>query len=266
MHGRAFLHPDGRPVPAPNTYAFAGRDRMGELEDRSRSARDARYRYIRHYHPDRPPMQHCDYPDQLHTWREMRRLASGESEQLAHGLPRSLLTPLQRGLVAPAKPAEELYDLDEDPYEECNLAAEPAHAATLARFRAALDEWLETYGDLGELAEDDLLTSWRPGGVWPVTATPQLENGTATCPTEGARIVWTADPPPATDPAGPDRLDAAVGSPAADGRHWYLLCAATPLPADIPVWVKACRLGFRDSAEIETRTRPRSHSLGNASI
>jgi arylsulfatase A-like enzyme len=253
MHGRPFLHPDGRPGASTNGYAYAGRDRMGELEDRSRSARDARYRYIRHYHPDRPPMQHCDYPDQLHTWREMRKLASGESEQLACGLPRSLLTPLQRELVAPAKPAEELYDLDEDPYEERNIADDPGHAEILARFRAALDEWLATYGDLGELAEDDLLAAWRPGGEWRVTATPQLENGSATSPTAGAHVVWTADPPPDTEQTeqdAPGRLSAAVGSPAADGRHWYLLCAATPPPADVPVWLKACRLGYRDSAEV----------------
>jgi arylsulfatase A-like enzyme len=99
-------------------------------------------------------MQHCDYPDGLDTWREMRRLAGEEAAQRAMGVPRSLLTPLQRSVVAPAKPAEELYDLDEDPYEERNLACEPAHAATLDRLRAALDGWLATYGDLGALPED----------------------------------------------------------------------------------------------------------------
>jgi arylsulfatase A-like enzyme len=251
MHGRPLLEPDGRPA-APRQYAFASRDRMGELEDRSRSARDARYRYIRHYHPDRPPMQHCDYPDGLHAWREMRRLASEESEQLAFGMPRSLLTPLQRALVAPAKPAEELYDLDEDPYEERNLAGEPAHTGTLDRFRAALDGWLVTYGDMGELDEDELMNSWRPGGEWPVTEPPKLGDDllAASCPTEGAQIVWTADAPQADEAGDRGWLAGASGAPVPDGRHWRLLCPATPPPADVPVWLKACRLGYRDSPEI----------------
>jgi arylsulfatase A-like enzyme len=270
MHGTPLLHPDGRPVESPNTYAFAGLDRMGELEDRSRSARDARYRYIRHHHPDRTPMQHCDYPDQLHTWREMRRLASAEAQQRARGLPRSLLTPLQRSLVAPAKPAEELYDLAEDPHEQHNLAEDPGHAETLARFRAAVDEWLTTYGDLGDLAEDDLLAAWRPDGKWPVTATPRLgvhaEPLSARCPTDGAQVVWTTDSPPEpvppTAPTAGDDLGAAVGSPVPDGRHWRLLCPATPPPTDVPVWLKACRLGYRDSAEVHLL--PRAARAGGA--
>jgi uncharacterized sulfatase len=247
MHGRAFLDPDGRPE-TPNTYAFASRDRMDVLEDRSRSVRDARYRYIRHYHPDRPPMQHCDYPDGLHTWREMRRLAGEEAGQRALGVPRSLLTPLQRSVVAPAKPAEELYDLDEDPYEEHNLACEPTRADTLDRLRAALDDWLATYGDLGELPEDELLATWRPGGEWPVTAPPRP--GDHISATEGARVVWTTDPPPATDAGDQGWLATVVGSPVPDGRRWCLLCPATPPPANVPVWLKACRLGYRDSPEV----------------
>jgi arylsulfatase A-like enzyme len=270
MHATPFLQPDGRLVRSPNTYAFSGLDRMGELEDRSRSARDARYRYTRHHHPDRSPMQHCDYPDRLHTWREMRRLAAGEAQQLAQGLPRSLLTPLQRRLVAPAKPVEELYDLAEDPYEQHNLADDPRHAETLARFRAAVDEWLRTYGDLGELAEDDLLASWRPGGEWPVTAEPHVDPdagaASATCPTEGAQVVWTTDPPqPAgveAEAAGAAGLADAIGSPAPDRRHWHLLCPATPPPPDARVWVKACRLGHRDSPEVEVL--PRAARAGGA--
>jgi len=212
-------------------------------------------------------MQHCDYPDQLHTWREMRRLAAAEAQQLARGLPRSLLTPLQRGLVAPAKPAEELYDLADDPYEQHNLADDPRHADTLARFRSAVDEWLTTYGDLGEMAEDELLAAWRPGGEWPVTATPQLgvdsEPLPARCPTEGAQVVWTTDPPPEPSPlSASDGLAGAVGSPVPDGRHWRLLCPATPPPTDAAVWLKACRLGYRDSAEVHLP--PRATRAGGA--
>jgi uncharacterized sulfatase len=47
------------------------------------------------------------------------------------------------------RPAEELYDLSNDPDELKNLAADPAHAADLARVRAALDEWMKANHDEG---------------------------------------------------------------------------------------------------------------------
>ena len=47
------------------------------------------------------------------------------------------------------RPAEELYDLSNDPDELTNLAGDPAHAADLARVRAALDEWMKASHDDG---------------------------------------------------------------------------------------------------------------------
>lgn len=45
------------------------------------------------------------------------------------------------------RPAEELYDLDADPAERHNLAADAAAAATVAELRAALDAWMRRTGD-----------------------------------------------------------------------------------------------------------------------
>jgi uncharacterized sulfatase len=261
MHGTPLLNPSGDAVESPNAYVFAGRDRMGELEDMTRTARDERYRYIRHYHPDRGPMQHCHYPDQLATWRELRELASAEASQRAQGLRRSRLTPLQRTLVASCKPREELYDLAEDRYEKRNLAGDPAHAGVLARMRDALETWRREHGDLGCVDEDELLERWRPGGRWPATAAPAVTVAdgriTARSPTAGASIVWTADPPseqhPARPPSETDGTGSpadAIGAPPHDGRAWKLLCDATRPPLDREVWIKACRLGFLDSEEV----------------
>jgi arylsulfatase A-like enzyme len=266
MHGTPFLHPGGEPVEHPNEYVFAGRDRMGELEDLSRTARDARFHYIRHDHPDRSPMQHCDYPDQLATWRELRRLASAEAGQRAQGLRRSRLSTLQRSLVAPSKPPEELYDLVADPYEERNLAGDPAYGAVLVRLREAAERWRREFGDLGRMPEDDLLERWRPGGAWPATDVPAVhvaDGGLAAhSATEGASVVWTADPPPDDEPVRPpseaDGMGSppdAIGAPPCDGRAWKLLCDATPPPRDADVWIKGCRLGYLDSDEIRVTAR-----------
>jgi len=261
MHGRAVLD-DAGVLLDPNDYAYAGRDRMGELEDMSRTVRDARYRYIRHYHPDRSPMQHCDYPDHLWTWREFRRMGSVESEQRARGLRRSALTPLQRQLIAPSKPSEELYDLITDPYEEHNLAGDLAHAESLARLSAELDRWQEHVGDLGFLDEDELVEQWRPGGEWPQTAPPDPARGFESA-TPGAIVVWTDDPAPA-DPADPpataaDRMGSprwAIGAPDPGGRRWRIRCAATPMPDDRQTWVKAERLGWLASDDVLVSARP----------
>ena len=50
------------------------------------------------------------------------------------------------------RPAEELYDLAEDPYEQRNLAADTANAELLASLRKRLTEWRKQQGDptLGE--------------------------------------------------------------------------------------------------------------------
>ena len=61
------------------------------------------------------------------------------------------------------KPTEMLFDLQSDPWEMNNLAADPAQAATKARLNAALSKHLRDTGDIGffpqseRRAHDDLL-------------------------------------------------------------------------------------------------------------
>ena len=63
------------------------------------------------------------------------------------------------------RPAEELYDLSADPDEWKNLAADPAHAADLARLRTALDEWMTASHDAGIAADE----ATRPPAARPGT-------------------------------------------------------------------------------------------------
>jgi arylsulfatase A-like enzyme len=64
------------------------------------------------------------------------------------------LTPAQAILVAPQRPPEELYDLQNDPHELTNLADSPAHKAVLAEMRSKLETWIRETKDLGEIPED----------------------------------------------------------------------------------------------------------------
>jgi N-sulfoglucosamine sulfohydrolase len=53
----------------------------------------------------------------------------------------------------PRKAAEELYDLQADPWEIHNLATVPEHQETLKRMRGVLEKWIEDSNDQGRVAE-----------------------------------------------------------------------------------------------------------------
>jgi N-sulfoglucosamine sulfohydrolase len=258
MHGTALFDAQGVLVDEPNRFVFAGRDRMDEAEDTSRTVRDRRYRYIRHFHPDRPGMPHLKYTEHLDTWSELRDLASQEAGQPGPGVSSGTLNELQLTLVAPSKPTEELYDLVADPHETLNLAGDPVHAPALARLRSALEDWQRRYGDLGLLPEAELIEQWRPGGKLQSTAAPEISftagGIVARCATEGASIGWTLAPPTdAVMPGGP--LDEVIGNPRSDGRQWQLYSGPVQVPADSEVWIGAFRLGFEPSPEVVVLAR-----------
>jgi hypothetical protein len=45
------------------------------------------------------------------------------------------------------RPAEELYDLAQDPHQINNVAAQPAYAAALAQLRTRVDRWMRDTAD-----------------------------------------------------------------------------------------------------------------------
>jgi arylsulfatase A-like enzyme len=142
MEGRVFL---GDRAEAPREYAFGARDRCDETVFRLRTARDARYRYIRNFTPDRPFLQPNEYKERSYpVWNLFKELdAQGK------------LTPTQKVLTAPTMPPEELYDLDADPHEIHNLATsdKPEDQAALTRLRAALERWISQTDDKGRVPE-----------------------------------------------------------------------------------------------------------------
>jgi N-sulfoglucosamine sulfohydrolase len=68
------------------------------------------------------------------------------------------------------RPAVELYDLQNDPYELKNLADEPEQKPTLARLRAALDAWMKQQGDEGAKTEMEAKEHQGSGLVKPKAA------------------------------------------------------------------------------------------------
>jgi N-sulfoglucosamine sulfohydrolase len=143
MQGRPFL---GAAAAPPREFVFGFRDRMDERVDLLRCVRDAKYKYIRNYMPQRPWAQHLAYMYEMPSMKAWQRLHD-----------EGKLDAVQRRFFE-AKPFEELYDTDADPHEIANLAGDAAMAGTLDRLRRALDAWMLEIRDLGFLPESDLRT------------------------------------------------------------------------------------------------------------
>ena len=141
MQGRAFA---GKHETAPAPYLHGFRNRMDERYDLIRSTRDDRYIYIRNYSPHLIYGQHIDYMFRTPTtlqWHDLYHAGK--------------LTPEQR-IFWQTKPAEELYDLQNDPDEVNNLAGSHAHQVILQRLRSTQNQWLADIRDTGFLPESEL--------------------------------------------------------------------------------------------------------------
>jgi hypothetical protein len=138
MQGSAFSGEQQRDEPE---FSYGLRGRMDERYDMVRSVRDKRYMYIRNYMPHRVYGQHVAYMFETPTTRVWQRLFE---ERKLNGPQRVFWR---------TKPAEELYDLWQDPHEIRNLVESPEHMETLARMRHALRQWTARVKDVGFLAE-----------------------------------------------------------------------------------------------------------------
>jgi arylsulfatase A-like enzyme len=140
MQGRVFVGGEADP---PRSYVFAARDRCDETVFRIRTVRDSRFRYIRNFMAERPFLQTNRYKERSYPVLALMRELHEQGE----------LEPLPAVLFAPSRPAEELYDLDADPYETVNLATSPTHREDLERLRRRLETWIVDTNDHGRTPE-----------------------------------------------------------------------------------------------------------------
>lgn len=124
----------------PREFVIGARDRLGVAIDRVRTVRTDHFRYIRNYHADRPLYQ-LQYREKYATLKELRDLYE-----------EGKLSPVQASYHdAAQRPAEELYDLRNDPHQMKNLAADPAAADELNRHREILANWENETADKGRI-------------------------------------------------------------------------------------------------------------------
>ncbi len=141
FQGHAFM---GEHKVAEQPFIYGFRGRMDERYDLVRSVRDKRYIYIRNYMPHKIYGQYIQYMFQTPTtriWKEMYD-AGKLSAPMTYFWER--------------KPAEELYDLENDPDEVNNLAQSPQHQAIKAKLKKAQIDLAIKIRDVGFLPEDEI--------------------------------------------------------------------------------------------------------------
>ncbi|HEY1171596.1 MAG TPA: sulfatase [Verrucomicrobiae bacterium] len=143
MQGQVFFGDKSEPA---REYVFGARDRCDETTFRFRTVRDARYRYIKNFMPERPFLQPNEYKEkQYPAWTLIPELGK-----------QGKLTEWQKNFyLSPTMPPEELYDMETDPWSMNNLvtSTKPEHQAALKRLQGVLTQWITESDDQGRFPE-----------------------------------------------------------------------------------------------------------------
>ncbi len=143
FQGRSFLSLLSKPSRTIRRYAYAEHN-WHDFDDHGRSVHSVRFNYIRNYYTDIPGTPPADAVRSI-TYQAMRRLRD------AGGLNGD-----QKGCFTRPRPGEELYDVENDPFELRNLAEVPKFASVLRKMREALVAWqTETSDAVPKSRRDD---------------------------------------------------------------------------------------------------------------
>ena len=104
----------------------------------SRGVRTRKYLYIRNFRPDREPARDGEVPSDTDNGPTKAFLTEHRGDpQVLH---------LHQLAFGP-RPAEELYDLETDPWQMRNIAGQARHSKEQRRLRRSLERWMREVGD-----------------------------------------------------------------------------------------------------------------------
>ncbi|MCK0156895.1 sulfatase [Cellulophaga sp. F20128] len=197
-------------------YIFSTSDRFDGNVDRIRAVRYGKYKYIRNFNINTSNALDVAYRMQMPMMRQLKKLH--EENQLDENAAKWFHTP---------KPVEELYNLEEDPYELHNMAASEDLVATLDHLRSALDNWMVEINDLGNTTEKELNARWLINGKAPKLNPIQFE-------LKNKVYILKSD-----------KKDATIIWRYPSQKNWNIY--TQPLAIDSTVVAKSVRIGFQDS-------------------
>ena len=241
LEGRILLGQNRMPAPE---VVFGARDRMDIEYDMMRSARDARFLYIRNFNLHQPYAGHLPYRNQGAIMQEILRVhaegALGGSAAL---------------WMRTHRPPEELYDTAADPHQVNDLSSAIGRQDALLRLRKEVKDWMARTHDQGLVNEPEMIDRMWPGGVQPETAQPYIIDRRSSerparvesmalkagsevviyVPTQGASIGYTTEEGP--------------------GARWKLYTGPIRVSPGMTLRAKAIRYGYKESAETRTTFR-----------
>ena len=204
---------------AENNYIFATSDRFDEMYDKLRAVRTKRFKYIRNYNPEISNALAVKYREQMPMMQNMMTLQTlGKLDSIPSLWFR---TP---------KPEEELYVMENDPFELVNLSNQVQFQDTLVHLRKVLNSWVKETNDLGRTPEKDLITMWFPDGEQPKLKPLQLVE-------KGDKINLISD-----------KSDATIIWKEPGDVSWHIF--SEPLNKNISFTAKAVRIGYTDSDDL----------------
>jgi len=116
--------------------------RAGNVGYPSRAVKTSDFIYIRNLRPDRWPAGDPKYQSSLAPFGDCD---NGPAKKFM--VENKAAYPELFDRAFGKRPAEELYDLHNDPAQQHNLATDPAFGATLQKLRAMVDKWMKETGD-----------------------------------------------------------------------------------------------------------------------
>ena len=135
--------------------------RRGDLCYPVRAVRNEEFFYIRNVKPDRGPSGDAEF---YYSVGEYGDVDASLTKQLLLKEPRPPEWDGYFQKVFGLRPAEELYNVRTDTDQVHNLAADPAYAATLARLRLQVDDWMRSTGDPRVDPNDDSFDRYKYHG------------------------------------------------------------------------------------------------------
>ena len=132
---------------------FGHADRFDEKFDMVRTYRKGKWKYIRNYQ--------SYYADGLQNNYRYRQLAYDNWRNLYRA---ERLNPVQRQFFE-RRSVEQLFNLEKDPHEVTNLAADPAQSKRLAEMRGLLKNKIKSINDLSFYPENRMVTTALNDGV-----------------------------------------------------------------------------------------------------